>query len=143
MTPAPTPTSIASRETYFVGFSALRTIAVTVVHHQSKESVMAAQFVVFEDKGMFHWYLKADNGNVIVRHEHAYTSREDAETAIQSVIDNVPNATLVDDGEPPDDDETAKARRIADQRETVRKNQQKVKELAARQGRVRIRPLRE
>jgi uncharacterized protein YegP (UPF0339 family) len=132
MTPAPTPTSIASRENYFVGFSALRTIVVTVVHLQSEESVMAAQFVVFEDKGMFRWYLKADNGNVIVRHEHAYTSREEAETAIQSVIDNVPNATLVDDGEPPDDDETAEARRIAEYHAIAVKNQEKIKKLAAK-----------
>lgn len=101
---------------------------------------MAAQFVIFEDKGMFRWYLKADNGNVIVRHEHAYTSREDAETAIQSVIDNVPNATLMDHGEPPDDDKAAEARRIAENHATAVKNQKMLKELAAK---VKVRIVRE
>ncbi|HTX95556.1 MAG TPA: DUF1508 domain-containing protein [Mycobacterium sp.] len=85
---------------------------------------MAAEFIIYRDKNSFRWFLTADNGDVIVRHEHAYTSREEAETAIQSVIDNVPNATVVDDGEPPDDEEAAAARRAAESRAKVAQIQQ-------------------
>ncbi|HTX95555.1 MAG TPA: DUF1508 domain-containing protein [Mycobacterium sp.] len=94
---------------------------------------MAAQFVVYQDKGMFRWYLKADNGNVIVRHEHAYTSREEAETAIQSVIDNVPNATVVDDGEPPDDEEASAARRAAEAHAVAVSRQERLKAIPRKQ----------
>ncbi len=85
---------------------------------------MAAQFIIYRDNGTFRWYLTADNGNVIVRHEQASTSREEAETAIQSVIDNVPNATVVDDGKPPDDEEAAAARRAAVAQANVEQSQQ-------------------
>jgi uncharacterized protein YegP (UPF0339 family) len=93
---------------------------------------MAAEFVVYEAEGMFRWYLRAPNGDVIVRHEHAYASREDAESAIRSVIDCVPSAIVVEAGEPPDDEAAADARRSAYYHQIVVENQRKLKELAAR-----------
>ncbi len=93
---------------------------------------MAAQFIIYRDNGTFRWYLTADNGNVIVRHEHAYTSREEAETAIQSVIDNVPNATVVDEGKPPDDEEAEAARRAAEAHAVAVSRHERLKKMAGK-----------
>ena len=57
---------------------------------------MAGKFEMFKDKsGEIRWHLRASNGEIIASSQ-GYKSRAAAEKGIDSVKENAPGATLVD-----------------------------------------------
>jgi uncharacterized protein YegP (UPF0339 family) len=58
---------------------------------------VAATFEVYKDKtGEFRWRLTHRNGQVIANSGEGYTDKVNAMAGINSVKENVPNATIVD-----------------------------------------------
>lgn len=63
-------------------------------------SQMLAQFEVFRDHGdEWRWRLRHRNGNIIATSGEGYTRKHNAQKGLQSVVQNAPDAEIIEDSE--------------------------------------------